>query len=172
MKILVIYLIFILAISCDYTADNDIFTLPRENYTGNQLRIDGYYYFEFPNRPYRSPYFLYRNGVLFDPSGYSLSEEKRWELRFLDKKEMKAMGMSETVWGQFVIQDSIIKFEMYYPGDGPLWSYIKEGVIINDTTFHITKSYRSNGSEVRERDEMYHFRKFSPKPDSTNVFVK
>ncbi len=166
MKILVIYLIFIFAISCDYTADNDVFTLPRENYNGNQLRVDGYYYSK------NDGYFFYRNGVFFDPGGgYGYIGKERWEAKSIDKKYLISL-ISESWWGQFVIQDSIIKFEMYYPGDGPLWSYIKEGIILNDTTFHITKSYRSNGTMLSEENEVYHFRKFSPKPDSTNVFVK
>ena len=172
MKTLIISLICMLTTNCDYSSENDKFTLQRENFSGNQLRVDGYYYQEYGNPPYRSPFFLFKNGVVFDPGGgYYVSEYKKWELRILDKKDMNAQ-ISELWWGQFVVNDSIIKFEKYYPGDGPLWSYIKEGVIINDTTFHITKSYRSNGSELKERDEMYHFRKFSPKPDSTNVFVK
>jgi hypothetical protein len=75
-------------------------------------------------------------------------------------------------WGVFNIKDNIIKFERWYPGQGAKKAYVREGIILNDTTFHITKSYRSNGSELKDADEVYHFRKFSPKPDSTNVFVK
>jgi len=166
MKTLIISLICMLTANCDYSSENDKFTLQRVNYFGNQLRIEGYYYSK------NDGYFFYRNGVFFDPGGgYGYIGKERWEAKSIDKKYLSSL-ISELWWGQFVVNDSIIKFEKYYPGDGPLWSYIKEGVIINDTTFHITKSYRSNGSELKERDEMYHFRKFSPKPDSTNVFVK
>jgi hypothetical protein len=72
----------------------------------------------------------------------------------------------------FIIEDNVIKFERWYPSERPYNAFVREGVILKDTTFHITKSYRSNGTEKREKDEIYHFRKFSPKPDSTNVYVK
>ena len=172
MKTLSFFLICLFATSCDYSADNDKFTLPRQNFTGNQLRVDGYYYYEYGNPVYRSVFFLNRNGVIFDPGGgYELTNQVKREKAFASRDFSKTL-ISELWWGQFVIEDSIIKFEKYYPGDGPLWSYIKEGVIINDTTFHITKSYRSNGAELSDENEVYHFLKFSPKPDSTNVFIK
>ena len=64
-------------------------------------------------------------------------------------------------------------FEKWYPNSpGQPKVYIREGKILNDTTFHITASYRPDGSERREKDEIYHFKQFSPKPDSTNNFVK
>ena len=72
----------------------------------------------------------------------------------------------------FLIEDNNIKFDRWYPSERPYQAFVREGVILNDTTFHITKSYRSNGNtEARVRDEIYHFRKFSPKPDSTNRFI-
>ena len=60
----------------------------------------------------------------------------------------------------------------YSPSGGGTPAYVREGKILNDTTFHITTSYRSNGSERHEKDEVYHFRQFYPKPDSTNNFIK
>ena len=52
-------------------------------------------------------------------------------------------------------------------------AYLKTGDIINDTTFVITEVERSkDGSERRTINEMYHYKHYSPKPDSTNNFVK
>ena len=50
--------------------------------------------------------------------------------------------------------------------------YLDKGEIQNDSTFLITKSIRSKTGEEKELNEIYHFKQFSPKPDSTNVFVK
>jgi hypothetical protein len=53
--------------------------------------------------------------------------------------------------------------------------YTNIGVILNDTTFQLTESYRLKKGEKTEYqilDEIYHFRQYSPKPDSTNDFIK
>jgi len=52
---------------------------------------------------------------------------------------------------------------------------VREGDIINDTTFVISVSYRmkkGKKTEVKARNETYHFKQFSPQPDSTNNFIK
>jgi hypothetical protein len=51
---------------------------------------------------------------------------------------------------------------------------VRAGQILNDTTFVIAESYRMNEgkkTEVKERNETYHFKQFNPKPDSTNRFI-
>jgi hypothetical protein len=50
--------------------------------------------------------------------------------------------------------------------------YVKEGFILNDTTLQITRMYRVDGSDEHILNYTYHFRQFSPKPDSTNNFIK
>lgn len=78
-------------------------------------------------------------------------------------------------WGRLIVEGSTIKFERWYPSSGgPLRVGVREGTILNDTTFHITESYRLQDGEkqdVKERDETYHFKALSPKPDSTNEFT-
>lgn len=76
-------------------------------------------------------------------------------------------------WGIFNIKNDSIVFERWYPSSGgPFPAYLRSGKILNDTTFVITKSFRSKiGNEEQQLNETYHFRKFSPKPDSTNIFV-
>ena len=52
--------------------------------------------------------------------------------------------------------------------------YREEGVIINDTTFVMTEISRVNQgvkTEIKPIERMYYFKEFSPKPDSTNVFI-
>lgn len=77
-------------------------------------------------------------------------------------------------WGIFVVESSYFAYEKWYCSDGICYAYIKEGEIKNETTIHITKSYRIKNdiiTEEKERDETYHFKQFSPKPDSTNSFI-
>ena len=153
--------------------DDDLFSLTSTPYSGDQLRTDGYYYqIGYDGKTIFSSYFFYKNGILISVGGAEPSLEimdsyiKKY---YLNGQKYKKDKLS---WGVFFIEDDNIKFERWYPSERPYKSFVREGVILNDTTFHITKSYRSNGSEQREKDEIYHFRQFSPKPDSTNVFIK
>ena len=79
-------------------------------------------------------------------------------------------------WGVFHIDGNMIKMEKLYPGSpGGAWAYIREGSILNDTAFRITRSYRmldGKETEVRTRDELFLFKELSPKPDSTNPYIK
>jgi hypothetical protein len=79
------------------------------------------------------------------------------------------------VWGVFKINNDSIIYERWLPTEIRYKSYTYKGVIINDTTFNITERFRLvNGlkDEFELRDETYHFRQFSPKPDSANNFIK
>jgi len=162
--------------------DDDLLSLPLTPYTGNQLRIDGYYY-RIADEPSYSDgtlygegaieecYFFYENGMALYLGGVgnSLEEMDEYVLRLIRSQNYKNIKFC---WGIFVVEGNIIKFDRWYPGAKPYRAYVREGIILNDTTFHITKSYRSNGKERDKEDEIYHFREFSPKPDSTNVFIK
>jgi len=156
--------------------DDDLLSLPLTPYTGNQLRIDGYYYqiadgVDFNEGTIFSCYFFYENGIIIGMGGAenSLEEMDEYIIRVMGSQNYKNIKFLCRV---FVIEGNIIKFEGWYPSAKPHKAYVREGTILNDTTFHITKSYRSNGSELREKDEIYYFREFSPKPDSTNVYIK
>jgi len=156
---------------------DDELSLSRQDYTGNQLRIDGYYYFNYTNSSidYIDVYFLYRNGIiLYGFSGLS-SELPDLEESYKDGTFYNQAKSIKFLWGIHQIEGSSIKFERWYPSEKPYKAYVREGEIINDTIFTITESYRmKNGkkSEVESKNEVYHFREFSPKPDSTNSFIQ
>lgn len=159
--------------SCQKLIKYKDFVLTQTHYTGNELRIDGYYY-KLREDSKISVQCFYRNGIMLNMEGGALSLNEADEYiknRFIGDSIHPINERS--LWGLFVVIDKTIKFECYYPSDAiTKWTYIREGIILNDTTFHITDSYRSDGAEIRERDEMYHFRQFYPKPDSTNNFIK
>lgn len=165
--------IMFLCNSCKKLITWDEFQLQKTSYEGTQLRIDGYFYQKDINGEFCRLECYYRNGVLMHMGG-----------RFTSFKEMddyvndvfnikKVQTNDKECWGLFVINNQNIKTERYYPTDKfhkP--AYIREGKVLNDTTFHIITSYRSNTSERSEFDETYYLRKYSPKPDSTNNFIK
>jgi hypothetical protein len=168
MNLIILSAILLCGISCDkmMIESDDVLSLVRQNYIGNELLLNGIYYTEKKNFEgvYYQRYALYRDGVIRDLG----SSQEIDSPKFLS-------GNSNADWGVFQIESNGVKFERWYPSSGgPLKAYVREGIILNDTTFQITVSYRNqNGekTEVRERNEVYHFKSFSPKPDSTNTYI-
>lgn len=153
---------------------DDELTLTRQDYNGSELRIDGFFHHlnYTKDEGYYDIYFLYSNGVILYIGTISQSKVKNIDKYISSTEQNYKTG--KTGLGIFIIQDSLIKFERWHPTSAfePTPTYIREGKILNDTTFHITKIYRSKGTELIEVDEVYHFKQFSPKPDSTNIFIK
>ena len=169
MKNFVFLIIGMLFTNCSVFYEKDEVLPNAKPYTGNQLRTNGYYYLITPsdNVIYK-PLVLYTNGVLLFTilgSGGNTLEEMDNIIRKLYIQDTQ-YSKDKYNWGVFFINgNNTIKIHIlshFYPHRESVY----EGVILNDTTFHITKS--SNGN----RNDMYHFRQFSPKPDSTNVFIK
>jgi hypothetical protein len=163
--------------SCKKTGlfQDDELSLSRQDYTGNQLRIDGYYYFNYTNEEdYVRTYFFYKNGLILSGGSSLLSKLPDLEKSYKDGTYYNHVKSNKLVWGAHQIEGSKIAFEGWY-GEKPYRVYGQEGVILNDSTFRITQSYRmKNGKkkEVESENEVYHFKQFSPKPDSTNSFIK
>ena len=172
MKSLILSILSIMTTQCSFFMDDDSLSIPLTPYTGDQLRIDGYYYeIGHDGETIHSAFFLYKNGMLIHCGGSksSLEEMDRYiKTYFVDNKRRYV----KYELGVFLIEGNNIKFERWYPSQVPYRAYVKEGVVLNNTTFHITKSYRSNGTGEEEQNEMYYFRPFSPKPDSTNNYIK
>ncbi len=175
---LILFVIMLFSNSCEKIFSHGELSLSKTPYIGNELRIDGYYYTVSANSDYLyyHEYFFYKDGMLLVLSGItnSYAEMDDYILTFyINCDDYKDYLKS---WGLFHINDGNIKIEHRAPGR-PLskTTYIKEGVILNDTTFLITKIYsmrKGKKGEIKERNETYHFRQFSPKPDSTNNFIK
>lgn len=167
-NIMVLILLLLSFLSCEkFKESDDVLTLQRQNYFGSDLLINGIYFTVKENfeGSYYQRYALYRNGIIRD-LGAAIE---------IDSPDILT-GNSKVDWGVFQIHSNVIKFEKWYPSSGgPLKAYIRAGNILNDTTFVITESYRMHKgkkTEEKVRNETYHFRQFSPKPDSTNVYVK
>lgn len=175
MALLIITTLVVLMSNCskDNIWNDDILSMERKDYHGNQLRVDGYYYQKLNNQ-YFSLNIFFRNGILIAAGGVfnSIPEMDDYiSTEFINNLEYKEYKSN---WGVFAVEEDQLHFERWYPTDPPLRAYVRAGLILNDTTFRITESYRmvdGQKTEVRERDELYRFRYFGPKPDSTNTFI-
>ena len=177
MKIILLIMAIILSSnSCEKGAlADESLTLKKVPYSSNQLRIDGYYYLFDNSNTLIATYFLYYNGILLYgggrplPQGLNEIEEKI----FTSQQWLEIIPEQRLKWGVFQIKGNEISFEKWYPSSGgPAPVYIRSGEILNDTTFVITQSIRSKTGEAKKLNEVYHFKEFAPKPDSTNNFVK
>lgn len=149
-------------------------TIEKQNYKGNQLRIDGYYYQKHEGK-YYSLYFFYRDGtILYGGGGFTEKELLEQEKQFTSEAWLKATRNSKIDWGVFIINDGSIAFERWYPSSGGVPPvYLRSGKILNDTTFVINKAINSGKpTEQRTKNETYFFKEFSPKPDSTNPYTQ
>ncbi|WP_133122085.1 hypothetical protein [Brumimicrobium salinarum] len=176
-KVVFIILIFLL-IGCGKSLfKNDELSLEKMDYFGDELKISGYFYYKYPvdNTNHYAILFLYNNGVVLH--ALTIKEEylETREEEFKTGEFYSDIKNTIYCWGVYRVDENIFKFEKWYTSSGgPLKTYVREGTILNDTTFHITKSYRNQKgekTEVRPKDEIYHFKKFSPKPDSTNKYT-
>jgi len=154
------------------------FSLKTIPYTENELRIDGYYHKKY-NDKYSNVLVFYANGVRFGGSGVTTTNEIEDELR--DPDYTKKLSNRLTCWGPYEINNNVLRFE-YYDIFGNFWrTCIAHCEILNDTTFIVEKiTFSKTGKEVNVEREgsssgmlgEFHFKQFSPKPDSTNTVVK
>lgn len=174
MFLILLMSIITISTTCEKMTQDDNLSLNKSVYTGNELRIDGYYYFITENNLHFT-YFFYENGITIHGGGNApnTSPIEFIESQFKSENYLKALKDHKTAWGIFQFNGNKIEFERWYPSSGgPLPSYIRSGEILNDTTFIITKSIRPKTGEEKELNEIYRFKRFSPKPDSTNSFIK
>ncbi|MEA4850867.1 MAG: hypothetical protein VB126_05355 [Paludibacter sp.] len=174
-RIIFIVVSIILLISCNDVLHDEEFTLIRKPFEGNQIRTNGYYY-TYENKEglvgaeITSVLLFYKNGVAAN-FGYSDSLEKM-EAEF--RVSEFYMKDNPFVWGVFRIEGDSIKIERSKSfGTPKAYMYTLVGVVQNDSTILITKDISStgNGGKTIIMNQTYHFKQFSPKPDSTNVFI-
>jgi hypothetical protein len=175
MKLLLLVVLLALTGSCkkDIMIEDDKLSLQKIPYTGNQLKIDGYYYRDINH--YLTVYFLYSDGTILYGSTFPANELQKHEDEYKTAEWQTIVKEYKHRWGLFKIEGNIIQFDRWYPSNPPLKAYVREGIILNDTTFRIAEYYRmqdGNKTNVETLDEIYQFKSFSPKPDSTNKFTE
>ena len=159
---------------CKVLNPDENLTLQRKDYTGDELKTDGYYYVLWQNDydVYTRVYFLYRNGIVLS-IGHSYPSQN---LDFVEKEilqEKNSNFKTKDHWGIFIIDNNAIQYEKWVGSTGFRTCLSKStGYIKNDTTIHFTDRYYSETNKTLSIDEVWHFKSFSPKPDSTNNFIK
>jgi hypothetical protein len=154
-----ILLIPLLVLSCK----DEEFTMQRQPYSGNELRVDGYYYKYYYSNDgiwYTIVHFFYRNGIYLSAMAYSGTDLSVVEQEMLERYDI--IRNDKIGWGVFNIYDNKMNVEVWSTSVGgglPVFRW--HALIENDTTFKVEYS-----------GEVYHFRQFSPKPDSTNKWIK
>ena len=158
--------ISIFMLSCNKLFPDEKLSMQQEDYNGNEVRTDGYYYTY--SKSYNSSgliadfttvFFLYRNGIIlsagaYEKTGFDILEEAM--LRRYESIQNKKTG-----WGVFIVKNNKIEYEQWSTSVGGGLPVFKNSyIIVNDTTLK------------RYNEIIYHFKQFSPKPDSTNVYIK
>ena len=158
------YILILMFLSFASCSDNDEgFTIPIEEYLGNDLKIDGYYLYERDSESSEC-YIFYTNGIFFRLSqGGSTGNFTQVELVENSIANTEYMNIRRGVvdyWGLYNInsltKEIIIQYRVQ-PFSGGLNLVERTGNILNDSTFTI-------------KNETYSFKHF-PKPDSLNSFV-
>lgn len=147
-------------------------SLNKESYTGNKMRTDGYYYMNFGNPGKVDIHFFYGNGIAIYCENPFAKEFESHEEKFWDGSYYNLIRDKKYYWGVFIVEDSVVKYELWNPSNPPYRAYLHTGKIVNDTTLQIPYSVRLNGEDGNAVDWTLHFKQFIPKPDSTNSFIE
>jgi hypothetical protein len=135
----------------------------RQDYTGNKIRLDGIYHNSKDNQ-----FFLYKNGIYHvgcvDPKQKNIPDKFGCSIW---PDMVSASKNNRSHWSIFTVKNDSIyveKWELVSDCTYDVFSY--NGKIINDSTLIIPINRDGTKSDT------FRFAKFSPKPDSTNSFIK
>jgi hypothetical protein len=156
--------------ACSAKFESEELTFPLQNNSSEALKLNGYFFRRYEKSKDVNILFLYRNGLIHD-----LGAIDGENLSLLTTASfLKKVKPLRTSWGVYIIDGDSLKFEKWYESGGPpKVAFIRSGVVLNDSTFLIQRIIRSHDpTEITKANELYHFRYFHPKPDSTNEFIK
>lgn len=153
--------------------------IPRIPYTGNELKINGYYYsFDTLGRNTSTPrididiILFYRNGIVMK---HSVEADGTDTLQLIEghlhSMPTEWMLKTSSGFGTFVILNNTLQLSYW----GKAWDYDSfryDALILNDSTFITKGFFINNQSRTDWNGQIYHFKQYSPKPDSTCVFIE
>lgn len=168
---IIAYIALLFMESCIKWEDEPL-TIKKKPYEGLELRTDGYYYNMEDDKIWYT-YFFYRNGVLLYGAGTDTLDDNldKYDEWFVSEAFLEYIKTNKRRWGLFEIHDDSIVFERWVMAEGGFPVLRFSGNIIDDTTFIITRSEYPHQGDVYNKNEVFHFRSLSPKPDSTNTFI-
>ncbi|MFA6950546.1 MAG: hypothetical protein WCQ70_07670 [Lentimicrobiaceae bacterium] len=162
-------------LSCDKmdSCKDKELTLKRNEYTGQTLKINGFYYGR-PTTDYQGLvsyelFIFYQNGIMMLPGNVELNKMEEYVSMISKPGTIKA----KYDWGLFIIDDKKINIDHWVPAQCGYPAVLRSGDIINDTSFVLRKMVRRDSQGTKETviNEEFHFRQFDIKPDSTNNFL-
>ncbi len=160
------------------TPGDEDFSFERTPYTGNEFRLDGYYYQVWSkgtndrNETDLNIFFFYRNGVVLKGGSCILSELPKKEEEFKNGAYYALVRNSKLYWSIFRVDSAnyIIRERWVNPN----WRYEVyryKYEILNDTTIRLFTSEKKDGSGYLLENDTLYFKAFSPKPDSVVSFI-
>jgi len=168
-----IYLIIVILLltSCDTKLRN--LTIEKIPYLGSELRIDGYYHSNIDSEGnIIGVAVFYRDGFCIHtwvtPTNQDTLNYIENDILLNDAYINKMMKDPSHI-GVFQIMYPNIQFEVW---EFRSWPFTYYGSISNDTTFIINKRKINTSGKTYQENLTYRFKQFSPKPDSTSVYVK
>ena len=170
-KTVIMTVVFLILSSC--LKDNIPLSNVREDYLGDNLRIDGLYHQISSDGYIINVRFYYRNGVQFKMSFSEKITDPVDLISILTKEKIESHRKRKYNWGIFKINDIDFLSEHWEtPIEGNYVATITmTGEILSDTCYMITKTVHSQAGVFEGRGKWY-FYPYSPKPDSTNNFIK
>ena len=152
--------------SCNRCKDAEL-SLKKSDYTGNEMRIDGYYYSEntVNDQADYAIFVFFQNGTFYSRFSDSLEQAESDMINgtFVANSEIK---LSKLSWGRYQVNSNTISTDSWKLRQCGYPAVLLSGAIINDSTIEIGNHYFKDNDVLT-----YKFKPFSPKPDSTNVFV-
>ncbi len=175
-KILFVIQVVLLTQSCEkMTCKDDALALARADNNSGKLRLDGYYYGDISgiNAEYPNIYLFYQNGIFSNANSYRLSDAEDGNVT-LNFPELKYQYKGD--WGVYKIDGNNIEIEFWVSRScGGVGLLFERGTILNDTTFKITYWRHSGGGVTKQEeniDATFKFQEYTPKPDSTIIFIQ
>jgi len=175
MRAMLLLTILTSCLSCgkmDSCKDKELI-LKRVEYTGNELRTNGFYYGN-PNTDFQSVkryelFVFYKNGIMMLPGNIEFEKMEEY-ITSITKSNQED---TKFVWGLFSV-DNNINIEHWVSAQCGYPAVLRTGDILNDTTFVLNKMVRRDSQGTTEKDitQTFNFRQFDTKPDSTNNFIK
>ncbi len=169
-------ILFGLILSLNNCEKSSEFELKKEPYVGDNLQIDGYYFKKYfnenTNHEAISVYFMYRDGVLLYGGDNNFEGFEELE-DFYNQGYYNLVMDIQYYWGTFSIEENNLNMKHWESGQGGNLPVIDlKCTILDDITFVIEEGSVSNSSGNIIFRDTFHFKQFTPKPDSLNQFVQ
>jgi len=169
-KIILILQILLVFVGCEglFRKDDELSFVKTPN-TTDKIKLDGYYYkYIDPDRVGIRIY--YHNGIVYSTSKFNNLHS--FENKINDGNEITRSSI-KIQWGLYLIKEDSIYVNGLAILSGALYfsEMFSQGIILNDTTILFQETRFADGS-IDYYNDTLHFKQFSPKPDSTNIYIK